>query len=156
MREILSRRGIFTQEELNNLEAREDYEALQEQVEGMNVDELLDALAERSEEILDEDTQSLEERWEHFKTALRELITERERVQGETEETLDEMRERLTSEARTRAEEAIRNRVSWIPLIGERIGNWIIETMQQDQDETNSSFQSIVRNVLFALATSIF
>lgn len=156
MREILSRRGIFTQEELNNLEAREDYEALQEQVEGMNVDELLDTLAERSEEILDEDTHSLEERWEHFKTTLRELIAEREAVQGETEETLDEMRERITSEARTRAEEAIRNRVSWIPLIGERIGNWIIETMQQDQDETSSSFQSVVRNVLFALATSIF
>ena len=48
MREILSRRG-FTQEEINNLESREDYNTLRWQVEWIGVNEFLNILEEKTE-----------------------------------------------------------------------------------------------------------
>jgi hypothetical protein len=111
MREILTQRR-FSEEEIALLEARDDYEIVQQQVERLGINTLLDRLEIRSEETI----HSLEERWEQLKQDIAQIEADGLQVQNETGETLDTLRERLQSEAIARTEETIRSRVGWIPV----------------------------------------
>ncbi len=90
MRDILSQRG-FSDDEITSLEARDDYESIREQFESIEVELLLNHLEERADNVVGLETQDLEARWEHFKQAVRELVSERQSIQEQTGETLDEM-----------------------------------------------------------------
>jgi len=157
IKEILTSRG-FSEDEIGTLETREDYEAVKLRIEQLQADSLLDELEARTIEWVETQTLDLETRWERFKAAITALEWwESDTPDTETaEETLDEMRTRLEQEATETAENAIREKFSWIPFIWESIADWLISSGKEYIESNDTSTLWGFKNGIFMFFAWLF
>jgi len=141
IREILTNRG-FSDTEIGALETREDYEAVKLKIEQLQADSLLNELEARAIEGVETQALDLETRWESFKAAITALEWWEPGTSDTetTQETLDEMKTRLETEAIEAAETAFREQAEKRWFFAGMFVDYIIDA-QRDMRENPDKFK---------------